>query len=111
MYYLKKLWRWIKWDWTARALPEPDRAKLNFIGSQCGYLISNGALDLCEPHEVPAALADMRDESTTWAIIVSLTREQDKHWWIHRIIQIFGAPVCSVRLQDGRRCFCTWSPL
>lgn len=94
------------WWLRRRPLSEPDRARLNFLGS--GYKVSNGDLDTLDVREILPKLHLMKGEGTRWVVVVMPTRERHEHWWVHRLMLSFGPPVSRVDLQDGRMAFLTW---
>lgn len=94
------------WWLRRRPLPEPDLARLNFLGS--GYRVSNGELDNLADIEIVPQLLDLKFIGPRWVIIVMPTRERNEQWWVHYIMCSFGPPVTRIDLTDGRLAFCTW---
>jgi hypothetical protein len=92
----------------SRPLPEPDMARLKFLGA--GYELSNGELDTVPDAACLPRLKAMQDRRSQWVVIVTITRERTEQWWVRLLMATFGPPVSGLWLSDGRRAFCTWAP-
>jgi hypothetical protein len=93
-------------------ISEPDQARIKYMAESIGgkYRISDGELNKFQSaKKLNVAVALLATQHPRSVIVVRLTRERPRQWWIRGLMEYFLDGLSLLTLEDGRLAICTWA--
>lgn len=92
-------------------ISEPDQARIKYMAEGVGeYRISDGELNKFQSaKKLNVAVTLLAKHHPRSVIVVRLTKERPREWWLNGLMQYFLDGLSVLKLDDGRLCVCTWA--
>lgn len=90
-------------------ISEPDQARIKYLAGGRDYRISDGELNKFQSaKKLNVAVALLAKQHPCSVIIVRLSKERPREWWLNGLMQYFLDGLSLMELEDGRLAVCTW---